>query len=135
MISITMKKLVIIFAISSAVLIGCGGGHPSAEEAQSTPTALAETIFYLIQNEKYDALPALIDQDADEDSKKLGELKSAGEEEQNLTRDYFESAAVAGDPVIEGDQATVNIKLGHNGSFEETFVMVKKDEKWYLVSY
>jgi hypothetical protein len=130
-----MRILRTLIIMTSIITAGCSGGHRSAEEAQADPVATAETIFYLIQNEEYDALPALIDEEADENSKQLGELKYADKAKQEQTKEYFASASLNGDPVIDGDKATVKINLGHNGTFEETFGMVKKNGKWYLSSY
>src|SRR5690348_9834928 len=130
-----MKIVATLFIAISLITAGCGSGARSAEEAQADPAATAETIFYLIQNEKYDALPDLIDESADEDARQLADLKNADETTQKQTREYFESASVNGEPVIDGDNATVKVNAGHNGTFEETFEMVKKNGKWYLVSY
>lgn len=125
-ITTTLSTLIVIIAA------GCSSGPRSAEEAQIDPTATTETIIYLIQNEKYDALPALVDADADEKSKEIAALKDADVASQKLTKEYFKSASLNGDPVIDGDNATVKVNLGHNGTFEETFGMVKRDGKWYL---
>ncbi|GEM_PF-1038332 len=130
-----MKIAFFIFTVSVALFIGCNDGHPSANESQNDPKALAETIFYLIQNEKYDALPALIDEGANEDSRQLATLKDADATTQKQTREYFKTASLNGEPLIDGDKATVNLRLGHEGTFEETFGMVKKAGKWYLQSY
>jgi hypothetical protein len=124
---LTASIIVISFIISS-----CGRAPHTAEDAQSDPTALAETIVYLIQNEKYDALPGLVDEQANEDSKQLAALKDADETKQGQTTGYFESASI-GAPVIDGDKAIVKISLSHG--FEETFEMVNRDGKWYLLSY
>lgn len=130
-----MRIVMTLIMMTSIITAGCNGGQRSADEAQADPAATAETIFYLIQNEEYDALPALIGEEADDNSKQLGELKDAGKEKQQQTKEYFASASLNRDPVIDGDKATVKIKLGYEGRFEETFGMVKKNGKWYLSSY
>jgi len=129
-----MRVLIALIIVVPFIISSCGSPPRSLEEAQADPTALAETIIYLVQNEKFDALPALVDEEADEKTMELVAVKDAGETEQKQTAQYFESGSVNGEPVIDGDRATVKVNLGHKGNFEETFGMVKKDGKWYLSS-
>jgi hypothetical protein len=127
-----MRILMTFIILLPFIITSCGSAPHTAEECQSDPAALAETIVYLIQNRKYEALPALIDEEANEDSKKLAALKDAGEIEQDQTTGYFDSASLS-DPIIDGDKAKVKISLRYD--FEETFEMVKKNGKWYLLTY
>lgn len=129
-----MRILLTLIIVIPFIISSCGSPQRTLEEAQADPKALAETIIYLVQNEKYDALPALVDEEADDKTKELVAIKDADETEKKQTAQYFESGSLNGEPVIDGDKATVKVNLGHKGNFEETFGMVKKDGKWHLSS-
>lgn len=128
-----MKRIIFLPVILFVMTTACKSKAP--DDPHKSPKDVAETIFYLIDNEKYDGLPDLIDAEADTDGKELGNLKSADGTKQKQAREYFKGAKISGDPVINGDKASVKVKLGHNGAFEETFKMVKKNDKWYLQSF
>jgi len=129
-----MKKATLIIAIIAAVAItGCGGDSKSGD-TQSSPRAVAETIFDAAKSGKYDALPALIDTDADGDSKRIGSVASDAATQVEFKK-YFEKGKVDGEPLIDGEKASVKILFGPDGDKEETFEMVKKDNKWYLKSF
>jgi len=129
-----MKKATILIAFVAALAItGCGGDSKKAD-SQSTPGAVAETIFDAAKSGKYDGLPALIDADADGDSKRIASVATDPATQVEFKK-YFEKGKVNGEPLIDGDKASVKILFGPDGDKEETFEMVKKDNKWYLKSF
>src|SRR5262245_57909128 len=98
-----MRILATLCMITVLVMSGCSSRPRTAEEAQVDPATTAETIFYLIQNEKFDALPALIADDADEKSKEFGTMKDLDDVKKGQTVEYFKSASLNGEPIIDGD--------------------------------
>jgi hypothetical protein len=127
-----MKSTIILLAISTTIFIACGGGK--AKDAQADPRSVAEAIFDAAQSGKYENLAALIDTDADQDSKMIAQVAT----DQSLQEDFkkhFSKGKVAAEPVVNGDKASVNVLFGPDGTSEETFEMVKKNDKWYLVSF
>lgn len=48
---------------------------------------------------------------------------------------YFAKSQLKNEPVIDGEKATVDILFGPDGDKEETLEMVKKNGKWYLLSF
>ena len=103
-------------------------------DPQSNPKALAEAIFNAAKNGNYDALPALIADDADGDSKRIAQAVSDTATAKQFQQ-YFSKGKVNGEPVINGDKASVSILFGQDGAKEETFEMIKKNGKWYLQSF
>lgn len=136
------RTVVIIAAIAGLAISGCNskkeitGGNPSTpvEDPQSTPAAVANTIFDAAQTGDYTALPALIASDADGDSKRIAAVASDAKTQVEFKK-YFEKATLNGAPVIDGDKASVKIFFGPDGNKEETFEMVKVDGKWFLRSF
>lgn len=126
-----MKKALVLFAVIAVLASGC---NSKSKNAQENPKAVAEAIFDAAKNSKYDGLSALIDADGDKDSKMIAQV-ATDKELQKMFQEYFSKGKVNGEPVINGDAASVNILFGPDGTKEETFEMVKKDGKWYLKSF
>ena len=95
---------------------------------------MAEAIFDAARSDNYSNLKQLVDTDADEDSKMIARVPD-DKEIQSKFKEHFSKGKVASSPVIEGDNASVNILFGENGTTEETFKMVRKNGKWYLSSF
>ena len=57
--------------------------------------------------------------------------------QKKVLKTYYSNGKVDGEPVIEGDKASVNIKLSPGESsmifVRKVFKMVKKDDKWFLI--
>lgn len=126
------KTILLAVAITSTLFIACGESKPA--DAQGNPRDLAQAIFDAAKSGKTEGLAVLIDSDADNDSKMIAQAatdKTIGEE----FRKYFAKGKVKDDPVIIGERASVNILFGPDGTKEETFEMVRKEGKWYLVSF
>ena len=128
-----MKVLLIVIIMTSSVLTGCNSSNNS-KDPQADPRSLAETIFDAAQNGHYSSLAALIDAEADSDSKIIAQV-AADKALQEEFKKHFAKGKVSGEPVIIGDNASVNILFGPDGNKEETFEMVKKNGKWYLLSF
>lgn len=121
-------------------LVACGGDSPKggsgpAADAQATPKGVAEAIFEAARSGKYAGLAALIDTEADGDSKRIGDVAKADEKHQAEFKTYFEKGTVSGEPTIEGDKAAVPILFGLNGKKPETFNLIRRNGKWYLQSF
>ncbi|HMC99865.1 MAG TPA: hypothetical protein VKH37_06925 [Ferruginibacter sp.] len=130
-----MKKFGCAAFIAAALLVGCGGKTASSD--QSTPKAAAEMVFNAAKSGDFSQLKNLCDPslDNDGDSKKVCNVANQSADDKEGFRKVFKNGKVNGDPVIEGDQAKVDILFGENGTDKETFNMQKKDGKWYLVSF
>jgi hypothetical protein len=126
-----MKKVFVLFAVVTMFLSAC---NSKAKDAQGDPKAVAEAIFDAAKSGKYDGLAALIDSDADKDSKMITSAATDKEVAKSF-QEYFSKGKVVGDPVITGDNAEVKILFGPDGTKEETFNMVRKNGKWYLNSF
>lgn len=49
--------------------------------------------------------------------------------------EYFARGSLQGEPRIEGDRAEVDFLFGPDGTRKETMRLVKRGEKWYLLSF
>jgi len=132
-----MKKTTIIIAvIATLAMASCSNNKTDGKKTapQSSPGAVAETIFDAAKSGDYQDLPKLIDSEADGDSKRIGSVASDPAMQAEFKK-YFEKGRLNGEPVIDGDKASVKILFGPDGEKEETFEMVKKDGNWYLKSF
>jgi hypothetical protein len=104
---------------------------------QSTPKGVAEMVFGAAQSGDYSRLKDLCDAslDTDGDAKHICDVTTGDDELKNQFKEHFSKGTVVGDPVIEGDNAKVEILFGPDGTKKETLNMTKKDGKWYLVSF
>lgn len=123
-----------IVAATFIIMAAAGCNSKTTENSQASPRAVAETIFNSAKSGNYDGLAALIDTEADNDSKMIAQAV-VDKKIQEEFKTYFKSGKVVGDPVINGDKASVNILFGPDGDKEETFEMVKRDGRWYLQSF
>ncbi|AXY76366.1 hypothetical protein D3H65_21250 [Paraflavitalea soli] len=124
-------KLTIVW-IMTAIIIGACNGKP--KDVQADPRSVAEAIFDAAKSGNCQGLAALVDTEADSDSKRIAQA-SADKASQEEFQKYFAKGKVSADPVISGDKASVNILFGPDGTREETFEMTRKEGKWYLTSF
>ena len=116
------------------LLVACNNKAAKSGDAQASPKAVAEAIFDAAKNGKTGDLAALIDSEADSDSKMIAQAATDKSIEESFIK-HFSKGKVAGEVTIDGDKASVPILFGPDGTKEETFQMVQKSGKWYLVSF
>ncbi len=126
-----MKSIVILLLMATTLLNACGSKN---KDAQTDPRTVAEAIFDAAKSGKTEGLAALVDMDADNDSKMIAKAATDKTMQEEFQK-YFSKGKVAADPVITGETASVNILFGPEGTKEETFEMVRKNGKWYLSSF
>jgi hypothetical protein len=104
---------------------------------QTTPKGVAEMVFGAARSGDYSMLKDLCNPslDTDGDAKHICDVTSGNDELKNQFKEHFSKGTVNGEPVIEGDNAKVDILFGPDGTKKETLNMTKKDGKWYLVSF
>jgi hypothetical protein len=131
-----MKIFIYSFFILAFVITACKGQSGSGD-AQSTPAGVANMIFDAAKSGDYSKLKGLCDAtlEPDGDSKKVCEVSDGDEKLKAMFKEYFSKGKVTGEATIEGDNAKVNIMFGPDGTKEETFIMKKKDGKWFLMSF
>ena len=127
-----MKSTFILMVIATTIFAACGDSKP--KDIQADPRSVAEAIFDAAKTGNYANLASLIDTDADNDSKMIAQV-ATDQAIQEEFKKYFAKGKVSGEPTVNGDKASVNILFGPDGAKEETFEMVKKNDKWYLVSF
>ena len=126
-----MKQTIIICMMTAMIMTACSS---QPKDVQADPRLVAEAIFDAAQSGNYQQLAALVDTEADGDSKRIAQVATDQSMQEDFKK-YFAKGKVSADPVITGDKASVNILFGPDGSKEETFEMVRKEGKWYLVSF
>lgn len=103
-------------------------------DPQCNPKDLAEAIFLAAQSGNYKCLASFIDADADNDCKRIVLAVSDSGTSKQFQK-YFSKGKVIAEPIVNGDKAYINILFGPDGTQEETFELVRKDNKWYLHSF
>lgn len=116
---------------------GNPGNIDNPVNLQADPKSVAEEVFKAARTGHFSVLSQLCDPngEVDRDSQRLCAVESTSEGAQADFMAYFKSGKVIGDPVINGDQASVQIKFGMDGDRDETLNMVKRGDKWYLSSF
>lgn len=125
---------VIISAIAIGASLFTACGESQVGDAQSSPRKLAEAIFHAARSGNTGGLADLVDVDADIDAKLVAQAASDEGVREEFVR-YFAKSQLKNEPVIDGEKATVDILFGPDGDKEETLEMVKKNGKWYLLSF
>jgi hypothetical protein len=124
----------------------CGGkddpaapGTPAAAKPvldASSPKALAESIFAIAKSGDLAQLAGVADPvDADGDSKNVANVATAPAARQEDFRKHFGTGKVSGEVKLAGDQASVPILFGPDGTRAETLEMVKRGDRWHLRSF
>lgn len=126
-----MKSTIIFLAMATTFMTACSS---KAKDTQADPRSVAEAIFDAAKSGNYKDLAVLIDTDADSDSKMIAQVATDKAMQEEFKK-YFSTGKVKGEPVINGEKASVNILFGPDRAKEETFEMVHKNGKWYLVSF
>ena len=122
--------------LALAIAGACTTEKPApAKVDQSSPQALAESIFAAARDGNLAALENIAAPDADGDSKDVAGVAKAAAKQQQDFRDHFSKVKVNGDVKLEGDKAEVPILFGPDGAKAETLVMVKVNGLWTLQSF
>jgi len=131
-----MKKIAFILTVlcSSVIIMSCGGQTGDTTDVNTTPESVVQAVFDAAKSGDFSKLGGLCDPrgENDGDTRKICELEKDMESE---FVEYFKEGKVAGDAVINGDQAEVPILFGPEGGEEETMKVVQRDGKWYLMSF
>ena len=126
------------FVLASPLLfllpLACSG-EASVKVDQSSPQALAQSIFAAASSGDLAALQNIAAADADGDSKRVAGVAKAEAAKQDEFRQYFSKGKVNGEVKVAGDRASVPILFGPDGSKPETLEMVKVSGLWYLSSF
>ena len=100
------------------------------------PASVVQAIFLAAQTQKYEQLAGLCDPLGEHD----GDMDlicnmNAGHPDVASFVAFFANAQIAGEPVIDGDQAKVPVLVGSNGDQEETMNLIQRDGEWYLLGF
>jgi len=105
------------------------------DDVQSDPADVVKLLFKAAKSGDYSGLSNLCGQGGDGDMKDICDLENQPAEKQEEFQSYFSKGKVVGDAEIEGNEARVKIKFGPDGNDDETMVLMKKNNKWYLSSF
>lgn len=101
------------------------------------PQLLVEAIFESARSGDLSLLKDLGDPQGqgDEDIRRICAIASAREQELRGFRSYFMTGKVVGEPKIDGDKAQVDFLFGPEGNLEEKMNLIRRNGKWYLLSF
>lgn len=107
------------------------------DDGFTEPLALVEELFAVAESGEFKKLAGMCDPEGknDKDTRRICELADGKEKRKKEFVKYFTNASVDGDPIIEGEEAKVNILFGPNGEKKETLNLVQREGKWYLSSF
>jgi hypothetical protein len=103
-------------------------------QSQSDPKLVVLELFKAAQTNDYSKLTGLCDPqgEGDGDVKQICNLQNQPETKRAQFAEQFKKGRVVGDTEIKENFAQVKIKFGKNGKKDETVVLVKRGELWYL---
>jgi hypothetical protein len=103
-------------------------------QTQSDPKLVVLELFKAAQTNDYSKLTGLCDPqgESDGDVKQICNLQNQPKEKQTQFAEQFKKGRVVGDTEIKVNFASVKIKFGKNGKKDETVVLVKRGDLWYL---
>lgn len=131
-----MKKIIYSAFILAFLFTACKGKSGSGGD-QTTPKGVANMIFDAAKSGDYSQLKNLCNDSlvSDGDSRRVCQIADGDDKSKSSFKEYFSTGKIVGEPTIEGEEASVNITFGPDGTKEETLKMQKKDGKWYLYSF
>jgi hypothetical protein len=143
-----MAKSIILMSVLLGVCLlffACG---QSKTDLHSTPENAVQAIFDAAKNQDFGLLTTLCDplkeNDGDTDclcalSEDYVPHKCASDSHNRVTKaeftKYFQMGKINGEVEIAGDEASVPIVFGPDGTQTETMNLVQRDGKWYLSSF
>ena len=119
------------------LFLGLGACSSKASIDQTNPNSVVQAIFDAANSEEYSALENLCDPQGenDSDTQDICGLAESDTDFQQEFVEYFAKGKPSGDAEIKADEASVPILFGPDADQEETMVLVKRDDKWYLSSF
>ena len=111
------------------------GAEAAVKADQSSPKALAESIFTAARSGKFAGLEGIAATSASAESKDLAGVGKAEAKKQESFREHFAKAKVNGEAKVEGDKAQVPVMCGPDGTKAQTLKMVKVNGVWYLEGF
>lgn len=127
-------RAALLFPIVLLAFQACGA-EAAVKADQSSPKALAESIFTAAKSGKFAGLEGIAATSADGQSKELAGAGKADAKKQESFRETFSKAKVNGDAKVEGDKAQIPILCGADGTKAGTLKMVKVNGLWYLEGF
>jgi hypothetical protein len=102
----------------------------------SDPISVVQAVFDAAKSQEFSALAGLCDPQGenDEDTAMICAI-TADHAEKDSFVEFFGKGQVAGEAIIDGDQAQVNVLVGPDGSEAETIILIQRDAKWYLLQF
>lgn len=123
--------------IALVLIGGLGACATNAAIDQTNPESVVQAIFSAANSEDFVAVKDLCDPQGenDSDTQDICNLADGDPEFQQEFVKYFAKGETTGDVEIKDDQAMVPILFGPEGDREETMVLVKREDNWYLSSF
>lgn len=118
-------------AVFSLSLTACGGGGGGD---QSSPEGVVKMVFAAASSGDMSSLKDLCDPNGENDGDTRRICESADTKPEEFT-EFFSKGKVNGDATVNGDKAEVPFLFGPDGTKEETMNVVKRGDKWYLMSF
>lgn len=109
-------------------------GKCAYSQTQTDPKLVVLEIFKAAQTGDFTKLSGLCDPQgqSDGDAKLICNMIHETESDQKLFTADFAKGRIVGKTVYKENFASIKIKFGKNGIEEETIVLVKRDELWYI---
>lgn len=130
-----------IFLCLAYFFIACGSNTVSEKTEfvldQSNPENVVNAIFEAAKTGNLDLLTGLCDPMAenDGDTRRMCAANEANDQEKEEFITYFKDGKIAGEVLIEGDEARVPFLFGPGATENEEMVLINRDGKWYLYSF
>jgi hypothetical protein len=101
------------------------------------PESVVSAVFHAASTGQLEPLAALCDpmNENDGDTRRICSVAAAPEAKQAEFKAYFAAGKLDGEATIEGDRASVPFLFGPDGTRKESMEMVRREGKWYLMSF
>lgn len=135
-----MKQLFFTTLISLLFIIGCNPKEMTNKKStiniHSKPELVVQTVFDAAKSKDFSTLTGLCDPEGrgDGDTKRICAVGMATSKDKKEFIEYFENARIVGEASINGTEARVSIIFGPKSNKPETFVLIKRNDNWYLES-
>lgn len=113
------------------------GPATTATTVSEGPEKIVQKIFDAAKSGDFSKLKDLCDPTGygDGDTKDICAMASKPKKDQDEFVQYFKNGSIVGEAIIEGDNATVNIKFGPDGTKSEKIILKKIMGNWYLSDF
>lgn len=128
--------LLLVVLINSQLFANIEQNLQVKDSIQNTPENLVNAIFKAANDKNFEVLTNLCDPTGDGDTRMICSVEYSEQSVQDEFCNFFKDGYISGDVIYEDENnASVPIMFGVGGNTSENMKVIKRKDKWFLLSF